>query len=231
VTDRFTPFLELLPDPQKRLWPELRPASNLGFVLYRGTAIALRLGHRPSVDFDFFSDKPLDKSALQKALTFIPRSNVIQDQPDTFTILVPDSKVSSNHVKVSFFGNLDFGRVGQPQFTDDDVLQVASLGDLMATKLKVILQRIEAKDYRDIAAMLTAGVNLSDGLAAARAMYGKQFQPSESLKALVYFEGGDLYSLTDGEKQALIRAAAAVRELPRVAILSQELALPSSAKN
>jgi Nucleotidyl transferase AbiEii toxin, Type IV TA system len=225
------PRLELLPDPQKRLWPELRPASNLGFVLYGGTAIALRLGHRPSVDFDFFSDRPLDKSALHKALPFITRSNVIQDQPDTFTILVPDPKVASDHVKISFFGNLDFGRVGQPQFTDDDVLQVASLDDLIATKLKVILQRIEAKDYRDIAAMLRTGVSLSNGLAAARAMYGNQFQPSESLKALVYFEGGDLYSLTDGEKQSLIRAAAAVRELPRVEILSQELALSGSLQN
>lgn len=223
VTDRFTPRLELLPDPQKRLWPELLPASNLGFVLYGGTAIALRLGHRPSVDFDFFSDKPLDKSALQKALKFIRRSNVIQDQPDTFTILVPDSRAASDYVKVSFFGNLDFGRVGQPQFTDDGVLQVASLDDLLATKLKVILQRIEAKDYRDIAAMLAAGVDLSKGLAAARAIYGNQFQPSESLKAMVYFEGGDLQSLTSQEKSALISAAGSVRELPQVDILSREL--------
>ena len=98
----------------------------------------------------------------------------------------------------------------------------------MATKLKVILPRIESKVYRDIAAMLAAGVSLSDGLAAARVMYGNQFQPSESLTALVYFEGGDLFSLTDGEKQSLIRAAAAVRELPRVEIMSRELAPNSS---
>lgn len=32
----------------------------LGFALYGGTAIALRLGHRTSVDFDFFNDRPLD---------------------------------------------------------------------------------------------------------------------------------------------------------------------------
>ncbi|WP_373321508.1 nucleotidyl transferase AbiEii/AbiGii toxin family protein [Rivihabitans pingtungensis] len=39
----------------------LAQASKLGFVLYGGTAIALRLGHRESVDFDFFSDRPLDR--------------------------------------------------------------------------------------------------------------------------------------------------------------------------
>ena len=223
MIDRFTPRLDLLPDPQQRLWPELRPASNLGFVLYGGTAIALRLGHRPSVDFDFFSDRPLDKAALQKALPFIKRSSVIQDQPDSFTILVPDSRVASDYVKVSFFGNLDFGRVGQPQITDDGVVQVASLDDLLATKLKVILQRIEAKDYRDIAAVLAARVDLSKGLAAARALYGNQFQPSESLKAMVYFEGGDLQSLTPKEKNALIAAAGSVRKLPQVDVLSREL--------
>jgi Nucleotidyl transferase AbiEii toxin, Type IV TA system len=223
VTNRFTPRLAVLPDTQRRLWPELRTASNLGFVLYGGTAIALRLGHRPSVDFDFFSDKLLDKADLQNALPFIKRSSVIQDQSDTFTILVPDSHLANEHVKVTFFGDIDFGRVGQPQFTDDDVLQVASLDDLLATKLKVILQRIEAKDYRDIAAMLAVGMDLSRGLAAARTMYGNQFQPSESLKALVYFEGGDLQSLRPQEKRALISAAGLVRELTPVNILSREL--------
>jgi Nucleotidyl transferase AbiEii toxin, Type IV TA system len=95
VIDRFTSRLDLLPDPQKRLWLELRLASNLGFVLYGGTAIALRLGHRPSVDFNFFADRPLDKAALQKAFPFIKQSSVIQDQPDRFTILVADSRVAS----------------------------------------------------------------------------------------------------------------------------------------
>ena len=41
------------------------------------------------------------------------------------------------------------------------MLLVAPFEDLMATKLKVILQRAESKDYRDIAAMLQAGVSLS----------------------------------------------------------------------
>lgn len=132
-------------------------------------------------------------------------------------------KKHCDYVKVSFFGDLNFGRVGQPQRTDDGVAQIASLDDLLATKLKVILQRIEAKDYRDIAAMLAAGMDLSKGLAAARALYGNQFQPSESLKAMVYFEGGDLQSLTPKEKRGLIAAASSVRELPLVDTLSREL--------
>ena len=47
-------------------------------------------------------------------------------------------------------------------------MQVAALPDLMAFKVKVILQQAEAKDYVDIAATLQAGVSLELGLAAAR---------------------------------------------------------------
>ena len=49
----FKPCLEILPPAQQRLWPELGRAGELGFALYGGTALALRLGHRFSVDFDF----------------------------------------------------------------------------------------------------------------------------------------------------------------------------------
>jgi hypothetical protein len=102
-------------------------------------------------------------------------------------------------------------------------MQVASLQDLMATRLKVILQRVEAKDYRDIAALLNAGEPLEKGLAAARALFHSTFQPGESLKAMVYFEGGDLQVLTEDERACLIQAASQVRTLPAVNIISHHL--------
>lgn len=124
--------------------------------------------------------------------------------------------------KVSFFGAIGLGRVGQPAWTEDGVLQVASLDDLMATKLKFLLQRIEAKDYIDIAAMMGAGVSLERVLASARSIYGRSFQPSESLKALVYFEGGDLEVLPDATRRTLIEAVQRVKDLPEVKRLSLE---------
>lgn len=51
---RRTHFLCQLPEPQHRLWPEFAEIPRR-FVMYGGTAIALRLAHRPFVDFDFFS--------------------------------------------------------------------------------------------------------------------------------------------------------------------------------
>ena len=224
MSGMFKPCTSVLPRAQQQLWPELGAAVAMGFVLYGGTAIALRLGHRPSVDFDFFSEKPLNRSAIQATFPFMPHATVLQDERSVLSVLVPSTDTENTHVKVSFFGDIGFGRIGESALTEDSVLQVASLDDLMATKVKVVLQCAEAKDYRDIAAMLNAGISLARGLAAARELFGLNFQPSESLKAMVYFEDGDLCTLTKEEKGILVNAVSAVRELPRVAILSSRLA-------
>jgi len=228
----FTPHLDILPPSQRQLWPELGPSSVLGFALYGGTAIALRLGHRPSIDFDFFSKRPLDKDELRAAFPFIANATVLQDQPDTFTALVTsDSPLTASsgdrdlhrEVKLSFFGGLGFGRIGEPEIAVPGGVQVASLNDLLAHKLKVILQRIEAKDYLDIATLISAGVQLNIGLAGARTMFGPNFQPSECLKALVYFEGGDLESLSEQTRAVLIEAVRSVSDLPSVPRLAERL--------
>lgn len=93
----------------------------------------------------------------------------------------------------------------------------------MATKLKVVLQRAEAKDYRDLAAMIRAGANLSRALASARLLFGPNFQPSEALKALTYFGDGDLDTLAAAETTTLIEAARQVRDVPEVTLLSKSL--------
>lgn len=215
IESPFSPNSEILPRAQKDLWPELRPASSLGFVLYGGTAIALRLAHRVSVDFDLFTDSPLRLKELETTFSFLKRSTFLQSQPDTLAVMVPSHK-DGEFVKVSFFGGIGFGRVGTPESTKDGVLQVASLEDLLATKVKTILQRVSAKDYQDIAAIVKAGVSLEKGLAAAREMFGASFQPAESLKAMIYFEGGDLHLLTPETKEVLIQAVSRIRELPSV---------------
>ena len=164
------PILDILPTAQRELWPALVEIPD-NFVLYGGTALALRLGHRSSVDFDFFSSQTLDTEALYK-IPFIADAEVLQREPTALTLSVnpPDP------VKVSFFGDIGFGRVSSPDQTADGVLAVASLLDLFGTKLKVLLQRVAARDYLDLAAILRAGIPLQDGLGAAVALYGNELR-------------------------------------------------------
>lgn len=219
----FKPRMDILPEAQQEIWPQFRDVTQHGWVLYGGTAIALRLGHRQSVDFDFFSEKPLDREALQKSFPAFKDSRVIQEEQNAMTLLVHPASNPKETVKVSFFGNIATGRVGTPDMTDDNILQVASLDDLMAMKLKVILQRAEAKDYRDIAAMVVAGVPVDRGLATAGQMFGDAFQPSESLKAMTFFGDGDLHTLSSKEHATLVTAASAVNRLPDAKLRSQSL--------
>jgi hypothetical protein len=142
---------------------------------------------------------------------------------------MPDTRsyLTENNVKFSFFGNIRLGRIGEPRTTRDGVLQVASLDDLIAMKLTTILQRVEAKDYRDIAVMLRNGASLEKGLAGAVALYGKQFPPSESIKTLTYFEGGDLQRLLPMDRDTLLQAVRTLplRELPFIKRLSKNLTI------
>ena len=101
---------------------------------------------------------------------------------------------------------------------------MASRLDLAATKVAVVQQRAEQKDYLDLAALMRAGVGLADMLGAAAALYGAQFNPLISLKALSYFGDGDLPSLPANEKNLLSREAAAVREIPEIHRRSDDIA-------
>jgi predicted nucleotidyltransferase component of viral defense system len=197
-----TPQLDVLPPAQRELWPELAAVPER-YVLYGGTALALRLGHRGSVDFDFFAHDPLDHRELETKVSIVQHGQTVQEAPNERTVLVDRAEAS---VKVSFFGGVTIGRVGDPEGTEDGV-RVASLLDLAGTKVKALLQRVEAKDYLDVVALLDGGMALVDILGAARALFGTSFNPLVAQKALTYFEGGDLHTLSEQARRRLIAEA------------------------
>lgn len=210
----FSPNLDVLPRAQRALWAELSSIPK-SFVLYGGTALALRLGHRQSIDFDFFSNKPFQPVSLRDRISFLKHAEMSQFQPNTLTAFVD----RNGPVKVSFFGDLGMKRVHDPDVVQENGVQIASLVELAASKLKTIQLRAQAKDYRDIAALLDTGLSLAEALAAAGAIYGKEFNGALSLKALSYFEDGDLPTLPPETRKKIMRAATSVnlRELPFVA--------------
>ncbi|MEO5362620.1 MAG: nucleotidyl transferase AbiEii/AbiGii toxin family protein [Magnetococcus sp. DMHC-8] len=214
MTRNFVPRIDILPPPQRRLWDELA-AVPTEFVLYGGTAIALHLGHRESVDFDFFGNRSLDPARLVPAMPFLAGAVVTQRQPDTFSCTVDRGGV----VKLSFFGLPGIPRLHSPMIAPDHGLQVAALLDLAGMKAAVVQMRAEAKDYLDMDALLTDGrIDLPSALAAAQAIYGTQFNPQSTLKALSYFEDGNLRRLPQSVKDRLVKTACAV-DLDRLPVI------------
>ena len=208
---------DVLPISQRRLWDELIAVPGT-FVLYGGTAIALYLGHRESVDFDFFGSERFDPDDLYRTVPFLADSEVIQKSANTLTCLVD----RGGDVLVSFFGVPDIVQIEKPLIAGNG-LKIASLVDLAGMKVSVIQKRAEAKDYIDIDAIIRDGViDLPLALAAGRRIYGRSFNPEITLKALSFFEDGNLNTLPQEVRGRLGRIVRAV-DLDRLPFIEQKV--------
>lgn len=199
------PRLDILPPTQRRLWDELTEVPS-EFTLYGGTAIALHLGHRQSVDFDFFGVAAFDPQRLTRAIPFLRNAQVVQVEPNTLSVIVD----RDGPVKVSFFGLPWLRRIADAVVAPQIGLKIAALVDLAGTKAAVVQARAEAKDYLDIDALIVHGVDLSLVLAAGAAIHGAAFNPESTLKALTYFGDGDLLMLDEALKLRLVEAVRGV---------------------
>lgn len=106
----FTPDLDFLAPQQRRLWRVLSEVPD-DFVLYGGTALTLRLGHRKSVDFDFFANRRFEPGALEREISWLQGAVRQQSAPNSLVVLVD----RGGPVNVSFFGGLSLRRVHDPE--------------------------------------------------------------------------------------------------------------------
>jgi hypothetical protein len=194
-----------LPPGQRRFWDGYAGRVPGHYVLYGGTAIALRLGHRPSIDFDFFSDVSLDEGELRRALPILDRATVLRRAPDTLAASVDED---DGPLRLSFFGGLRIGRVAEPDRPTGAAAIAAPL-DLLATKLKALHDRIEAKDYLDIEALLRSGVTLDEGIAAAMTLFGRTLNPLDTAKAVAWFRDSGLEDVLPERTRTYLAVAAA----------------------
>src|SRR5215471_9108624 len=207
----FSPKLGILPESQRRLWPNLDAVPS-DFVLYGGTALALQLGHRVSEDFDFFSSASFDPDRLRSQLPFFRELDPadptawIQRKRDTLEAFVD----RGGPVKLAFFGGLNtLGRIEDPRRAAGSRVRVASLVDLAGMKMRVIQVRGSWKDYVDIHTLASHGVDVVTSLAAAKAI-DRNFDPVTSIRALQFYGDGTLHRVPAAIQRGLTRSAQAV---------------------
>ena len=136
--------------------PELKE-----FRLVGGTALALQLGHRKSIDIDFFSDRRLIK---EDWVVFI--SEKFPEAKNT-AIVGFGITTTIKGIKVDFCH--DGGKFTHPA-VEEDGIRMASLEDIAAMKLGAIISRFTKKDYFDIA-VLTEKFSLKEMLLFYKAHY------------------------------------------------------------
>lgn len=184
---------EILPKAQQKAWNVLKSESarlnSLGFYLAGGTALALQIGHRLSVDFDFFSTKKGLTENLRNWLEKLPGAVLREVSPDT-------AHADLAGVKLSFIGAYKYPAI--QKFSDVDGIKLASVLDISLMKLLAVIHRAALRDYIDLAAIVQNYIPLSVLIQKSRKKYGSAFNPMLVFKALVSFE--DL----DDEKPFLI---------------------------
>jgi hypothetical protein len=132
---------------------------------------------------------------------------VRQSSPNTLTATVD----RGGPVQVSFFGDLKLGQVAAADIIKGPHLAIASLIDLAGTKAKVIIQRVEPRDYIDIDALMAkGGIPLATMLAAASIIFGPQVNPLDALRAIAYHDDPALADLSDQVKRDLVKAVQGV---------------------
>ncbi len=170
----------ILDEARKDLLPALSFAKGAGFYLAGGTGLALQIGHRDSIDFDFFKEgsiNPNEVFALAERALNGHKVVVVQNEPDTLTLLVDGS------IKMSFFG---YGHTCVAPLVTTEHIDLASLRDIGCMKLAAITGRSLEKDYIDLYFLLQS-IALSELLADLQ-MKIPVLDETMVLKALVYFD-------------------------------------------
>ncbi|MCG2693187.1 nucleotidyl transferase AbiEii/AbiGii toxin family protein [Candidatus Parcubacteria bacterium] len=171
--------LEAITSKQKRIFDKLNNFPD--YYLAGGTALALQIGHRISVDFDFFSKTDIPKKLLSKI------KNVFYD------IKVTDILNHSEQLTVDLEGiNLTFVRYPFPlisKLKEYQGVKMLQVPEIAVTKSYTLGQRATYKDYVDLYFILNENFcTLSRIIKLAQKKYKENFDPRLFLEQLVYLE-------------------------------------------
>jgi predicted nucleotidyltransferase component of viral defense system len=186
---------EVLTRPAAALFPSL--CRFPGFYLAGGTALALQIGHRFSVDFDLFCDETIDRALLQRVRRVFADADieVLVNNGDELTMLV-------NGVKVSF---LTYPFPVREPLTFFEGVRLLSVPEIAATKAYTIGRRGAFKDYVDLYFVIAEKhATLAGIIADAEHKFGADFNSRLFLEQLVY-----LADLDDAEVQFIKPAVSA----------------------
>jgi hypothetical protein len=171
----------ILSNRQKELLPIVKTFSR-EFYLVGGTAIALHLGHRQSIDFDLFKNGRLKrKSILNKIQTFNYQFTITRNVEEHLDVFVNDVKFTFFDYPFKVDANLHF----------DKIIKVPDLLSLAAMKAYALGRRSKWKDYVDLYFILKDYYNFEQITLKANSIFGDMFSEKLFRAQLSYFEDID----------------------------------------
>lgn len=171
----------ILNDKQIELLP-LVGEFKREYYLVGGTAIALYLGHRRSIDFDLFKYASLNrKKNIEKIRSFGYEPLIVWNVTDQMNLVI-------NDVKLTFF---QYPFLIQANNVFEERIRIPHLLDLAAMKAYALGRRSKWKDYVDLYFLLKEKYTLETITQRANEIYGNLFSDKLFRSQLSYFEDVD----------------------------------------
>lgn len=170
---------EILTEEQSKLLPLVKKfIKNFGLV--GGTAIALQMGHRRSIDFDLFSFKEFRNSGIRRIIKKDGRiiGKTYKDEDDQYTFFI-------NNVQFTFFNypyKLNFSK------DFNGFLKMPDLLTLAAMKAFAIGQRAKWKDYVDLYFIINKYHSIEKVAERGKKIFKGEFNERIFREALLYFD-------------------------------------------
>lgn len=178
---------EILNEHQRQLLPLLAMFKR-EYYLVGGTAIALYIGHRRSIDFDMFKQAPLNhKRNLDRIIGSAFSYTVTRRVSEQMNLIV-------NDVKVTFF---QYPFAIEPSWSYKQFFRMPSLLQLAAMKAYALGRRSKWKDYVDLYFLLTQHFALQDVTDEANRLFGDLFSEKLFRAQLSYFDDIDYTEAVD----------------------------------
>jgi hypothetical protein len=152
------------------------------WILAGGTGLALQLGHRISIDLEFFSEHPFDSQGLRVSLAGLGQLEVQAQDADTLHVRLDGIRLSFLKSEVPFVFPTTAYRG----------LRLADARDIAAMKIVAVGGRGSRKDFVDLHAYLEAGGDFPSLMELLNRRYaGTSFNAVHLLRSLVYFEDAE----------------------------------------
>jgi hypothetical protein len=174
-------YPEILSTKQQQLLPLIKIFSNK-FYLVGGTAIALQLGHRRSIDFDLFSFDKIDQRKIRNLIVKNHKiEKVIIDSKDEYTLIVDGVKLTFLKYPFKIKTNRRF----------EDYISLPDLKTLATMKAYALGRRAKWKDYVDLYWIIKKHCSIVDIVKKAKTIFGSEFNEKNFREQLAYFKDID----------------------------------------
>lgn len=187
-------YPEVLTQSQARLLPVIHQEFAKEYYLAGGTAIAIQIGHRRSIDFDLFTHHDIKRNAIKRAFDHnnLTIQQVIYSAYDQLHLIV-------NDVKMTFF-SYPYSIDAPVKF--QSMIQMPTLMDLAAMKAFALGGRGKWKDYVDLYFLLKDHFDIHTLEQRAKTIFGEFFNRKLFREQLAYYADIDYSETVDfvGEK-------------------------------